>query len=94
MLSNFSCATVVRLTLVKGMNMVEPEQYAKIIKNSGAKFAEIKAAMSVGAARERFPYSAMPLHPEIKAFAAEIAEKSGYRVKDDNSASRVVLLEK
>jgi len=94
MLSNFSCATVVRLTLVKGMNMIAPEQYAKIIKKSGAKFAEIKAAMSVGAARERFPYSAMPLHPEIKEFAAKIAEASGYKIKDDNSASRVVLLEK
>lgn len=94
MLSSFSCATVVRLTLVKGLNFVEPEQYGKLIKKSGARFAEVKAAMSVGAARERFPYEAMPMHPEIKAFAAKVAESSGYRIKDDNSASRVVLLEK
>ena len=94
MLGSFSCATVVRLTLVKGLNFVAPEQYAKLIEKSDARFAEVKAAMSVGAARERFSYEAMPLHPEIRAFAKKIADASGYRIKDDNSASRVVLLER
>ena len=94
MLGSFACSTVVRLTLVKGLNFVEPEQYGRLIKKSGARFAEVKAAMSVGAARERFPYEAMPLHPEIKEFAAKVAEASGYRVKDESAPSRVVLLEK
>lgn len=94
MLGSFSCTTVVRLTLVKGLNFVNPEQYGRLIRKSGARFAEVKAAMSVGAARERFPYEAMPMHPEIKEFAAKVAEASGYTIKDDNSASRVVLLEK
>jgi tRNA wybutosine-synthesizing protein 1 len=94
MLGSFSCATIVRLTLAKGMNFAEPKQYGKIIKKSGARFAEIKAAMSVGAARERFAYEAMPLHPEIKAFAEQVAEASGYRIKSEHAPSRVVLLEK
>lgn len=94
MLANFSCNTVVRLTLVKGLNFVEPEQYGKLAKASGTKFIEVKAAMSVGAARERFPYSDMPRHPEIREFAEKIAEASGYRIKDEQTASRVVLLEK
>jgi tRNA wybutosine-synthesizing protein 1 len=34
----------------------------------------------------------MPLHSEVKAFAEQLAEKTGYCVIDEASDSRVVLL--
>ncbi len=94
LLKNFSCNTVIRLTLVKGLNFVHPEQYAKIIEKSDSKFVEVKSFMSVGFSRQRLPYAAMPLHPEIKAFAKKIAEASGYSIKNEQKESRVVLLSK
>ncbi len=94
LLNSFSCNTVVRLTLVRGLNMLSPEGYAKIIEKSSPRYAEVKSFMSVGYARERLPYSAMPLHDEIREFAQNIAEESGYKIRDEKKDSRVVLLEK
>ncbi|MBI2583095.1 MAG: 4-demethylwyosine synthase TYW1 [Candidatus Aenigmarchaeota archaeon] len=87
-----SCATVIRLTLVKGLNMVNPEEYAEIIDRTESKFVELKSFMSVGAARERLPYNTMPLHEELRAFAEEVERKSSYHISDENSRSRVVLM--
>ena len=92
MLSSFSCNTVVRLTLVRKLNMAHPEQYAKIIDRTNPKFVEVKSFMSVGAARERLSYERMPLHDEIKEFAEKISSESGYKVRDEKRDSRVVLL--
>lgn len=91
-LKGFSCETVMRLTLVRGLNMVDPEGYAEIIRKNEPKNVELKAFMSVGAARERLPYEAMPLHSEIKEFSEKVAELSGYRIADEHEPSRVVLL--
>jgi len=92
LLSNFSCNTVLRLTLVKDLNMIHPEQYAKIIDKSNSKFVEVKSFMSVGFSRERIAYEKMPLHNEIQEFAKKIAEESGYKIVDEQKESRVVLL--
>ncbi len=94
LLKNFSCNTVLRLTLVKNLNFVHSEQYAKIIEKYEPKFVEVKSFMSVGFSRERLPYVAMPLHDEIKEFAKKIAEASGYSIKNEQKESRVVLLSK
>lgn len=94
LLKNFKCNTVLRLTLTKGLNMLNPEQYAKIIKNSNAKFVECKAYMWVGYSRQRLTIDSMPRHTEIKDFAEAIAENSGYKIKDEKQESRVVLLTK
>lgn len=86
--------TVLRLTLVKGFNMVEPENYAKLIKLSRPKFVEVKAYMCVGFSRKRLKYTDMPLHSEVKAFAKEISKYSSYKIVDEKKNSRVVLLMK
>jgi len=94
LLNNFSCTTVVRLTLVRDLNMINPEHYAKILSKANPKFIELKAFMSVGPAREKLPYSAMPMHEEIRAFAEIVADASGYKIKDEHIPSRVVLLQR
>jgi len=86
--------TVLRITLIKGMNMVEPENYAKLIEKANPLFVEIKAYMFVGSSRERLTLENMPLHEEIKKFSEEIAKYCKYELVDEKKESRVVLLMK
>ena len=86
--------TVLRFTLIKGMNMVYPEQWGEIIKLSNPMFVEVKAYMWVGMSRERLEQLNMPLHEEIKKFALEIAKYADYKLIDEHEPSRVVLLMK
>ena len=86
--------TVLRFTLIKGMNMVHPGQWADIIKLSMPMFVEVKAYIWVGMSRERLGQENMPMHEEVKNFAAEIANLAGYKLIDEHEPSRVVLLMK
>jgi tRNA wybutosine-synthesizing protein 1 len=86
--------TTIRLTVAKDINMLEPEQYAELIRITEPVFVEVKAYMHVGYSKKRLEISAMPLHPEIKEFAEQIAEHTGYRIIDEQPISRVVLLMK
>jgi tRNA wybutosine-synthesizing protein 1 len=92
LMESFKCRTIVRLTLVKGLNMTNPEGYAKLIEKSGCSGVEVKGFMHIGEAQKRLPREAMPSHDEVKCFAMEIAGKLGYNLAGDQRASRVVLL--
>lgn len=83
---------VIRLTLVKDLNMRDSEGYAELIKKAKPDWVEVKAFMSVGDARKRLPYELMPLHEEIKAFSNKIAGHLGIKVLDEKKDSRVCLL--
>jgi tRNA wybutosine-synthesizing protein 1 len=87
---------VIRMTLVKNLNMSEPEKYAKLIEKALPDFVEVKAGMSVGFARSqnRIKYEDMASHDEIKEFSGKIADSLGYKIKDEKKDSRVVLLNK
>ena len=86
--------TVLRFTLIKGMNMVYSEQWAEIIRLSKPMFVEVKAYMWVGMSRERLEQENMPSHEEVKEFALEVAKYSDYKLIDEHEPSRVVLLMK
>jgi len=86
--------TVLRFTLIKGFNIVHPEQWAEIITLSNPMFVEVKAYMWVGMSRERLEQSNMPSHEEVKQFALEIAKYADYKLIDEHEPSRVVLLMK
>ncbi|MCW4048566.1 MAG: 4-demethylwyosine synthase TYW1 [Candidatus Bathyarchaeota archaeon] len=92
LLESFSCPTVLRHTLIPKLNMSNPEGYAKLGELSNATYMEPKAAMSVGAARERFGYRDMAWFEEIQKFAEEIAAASSYNVLDEHGFSNIVLL--
>jgi tRNA wybutosine-synthesizing protein 1 len=92
LLDKFDNDTVIRLTLSKGLNFEDPEGYAKIIENSGAKYVECKAFMAVGGSRRFMSYSQMPLHEEIKEFAAKLENLTSYKIVNEKKESRVVLL--
>ncbi len=85
--------STIRLTLVKGINMIKPEKYAELIKKAKPHFVECKAYMWVGFSRERLNQENMPLHKEIKEFAKKISSFSGYKTVNEKENSRVVLLQ-
>jgi tRNA wybutosine-synthesizing protein 1 len=94
LLPSLKTRKVIRLTLVRDLNMIEPEKYAKLIEKALPNFVECKSFMSVGFSRQRLPYSAMPLHKEIREFSEKLANSLGYKIADEKKDSRVVLLKK
>jgi tRNA wybutosine-synthesizing protein 1 len=93
-LTTFKCPTVIRLTLVKGLNMQCIDEYAKLILKASPTYVEPKAFMYVGNARKRLKFENMPTHEEIKDFSLKLAEKLSYKIIDESKESRVVLLSK
>ncbi len=94
LMPTFGCRKVIRLTLVKGLNLKDPAGYAKLIEITKSDFVEVKAYMHVGFARARLGMENMPLHGEIREFARELARETGYELADESEPSRVVLLKR
>lgn len=85
---------VLRMTLVRDLNMIEAENYSKLIKRANPDFVEVKGFMSVGFSRKRLGYERMPLHSEVKEFAERISSLAGLKLLDEKVESRVVVLGK
>jgi len=94
LLPSFKCPTVIRMTLTKGLNMENVDEYARLVEKAAPTYVEAKAYMHVGFSNLRLGYEHMPEHEEVVAFARRLAEKTGYRVLDECQGSRVVLLSK
>ncbi|MEM4245868.1 MAG: 4-demethylwyosine synthase TYW1 [Candidatus Bathyarchaeia archaeon] len=90
--SGFSCPTVVRLTLARGVNIDAPERYGRIISGAEPTYVEAKAYMSVGYSRLRLGFDYMPTHQEVALFSEKLSKETGYRIVDSSPESRVVLL--
>lgn len=89
--------TVIRITCMEGLNMLDPESYAELLKNANPDFIEVKAYMHIGYSRKRLARNVMPTHARVKEFAGAItanlaAYGYGYRVVDESAISRVVLI--
>ncbi len=86
---------VFRLTLVKDLNMIDAEGYAALIRKGNPDYVEVKGFVYVGGARREsrgLSYERMPQKEEILGFAKEIADASGYLLKDYHEHSKVALL--
>jgi tRNA wybutosine-synthesizing protein 1 len=94
LLSSFKCPTVLRLTLAHGLNLSHPQGYARLVAKANPTYLEPKAYMHVGFSRLRLGFENMPSHEEIRKFAEELAEETGYNILDEAPDSRVVLLSK
>ena len=87
--------TCIRMTVIKGINDIEPENYAKLIERASPDFLEIKAYMHVGAARERLSKENMPWHEEVVKFTKDcIKHLPDYEIVSEHIPSRVVMLAK
>jgi tRNA wybutosine-synthesizing protein 1 len=92
LLQSFRCPTVIRTTLVKEHNMECVEDYAKLVEKANPTYVEVKAYMHIGFSNLRLSFDRMPMHKEVKVFAEQLAEKTGYKIIDEAPESRVVLL--
>ncbi len=87
--------TCIRLTIIKGINDVEPENYAELIKVGSPDFIEVKGYMFVGESRERLNKDNMPWHEEIVEFSKKILKfLPEYELVSEHIPSRVVMLAK
>ena len=94
LLHSFRCPTVIRTTLVRGHNMDNVDEYAKLVEKAKPTYIEAKAYMHIGFSNLRLGFERMPDHKEVYDFAFRLAEKTGYKVLDESAESRVVLLSK
>ncbi len=94
LLPKLKTRTVIRITVMKGINMKDEKAYADLIKKASPMFVELKGYMFIGSSRKRLLEENMPYHEDVKNFAKKIAELSGYKIIDEKEESRVVLLAK
>lgn len=94
LMNKINTRTVIRVTLVNGLNIVNPDGYAKLINKAEPDYVEVKAYMHLGFSRRRLPRSAMPSHEIVRSFAEHLADELNYKVADEVEISRVVLLSK
>ena len=83
--------SVIRLTMVKNGNMLNPEEYVLIAKNK-SDFIELKGYVYVGFSQERLTPKNQPTHDEIKEFAKKMAKLLNYEIVSEKINSKVVLL--
>ena len=93
LMNSFDSRTAIRITSVKGKNMISTDEYAELINKANPKYVEVKAYMFVGSSRKRLSLDNMPSHQDVRDFAQEIADKTGRELTKESEVSRVVLLE-
>ena len=94
LLPSLDTRKVIRHTLVKGWNMKNVEEYAKLDTLAEPHFIEPKAYVFVGYSRERLTIENMPSAEEVEEFSRKLSELTGYKYEDERKDSRVVLLMK
>ena len=91
-MSEKKCRKVLRITLVRGYNLEEPEKFGKLILKADPDYVEPKGYVHVGYSRKRLKREHMPTYDEVMRFGKRIGEAIGYSVADSSRASKVVLL--
>ncbi|MFH1222460.1 MAG: 4-demethylwyosine synthase TYW1 [Candidatus Micrarchaeota archaeon] len=97
MLGRLKCRTVVRLTLMKGINDSEEaqQQFAKLLEMAQADFIEVKSYMFLGQSRKRLKKENMPFHPEVVAYSKQLAKLlPSYKIEAEDTRSCIVLLKR
>jgi len=106
LLESLNCRTVIRITAVKNLNMIEPEEYAKIVEKANPNFLEVKGFTLLGGARLRLTRYAerkglntkdiakvfQPKHEDIMEFASKICEAANFPIIDQFRPSAVALI--
>ncbi len=95
-LSGLKSRTVIRMNLVKDLNMENKhvKEYAELIKKAKPTFVHVKGFMSVGFARQRLGYERMPTEKEMMAFVNKLAKETGLKLLDKHERSRAYVLGK
>lgn len=95
LLKDFSCRTVIRLTLIKGFNDSENlvEEFASLLEKTKTDFIEIKSYMWLGNSRQRLNKINSPLFKNVKDFSNKLLLlMPSYKYECGKENSRIVLL--
>lgn len=95
-LSGLGSRTVVRMNLVKDLNMEgkHVKEYAELINKAKPMFVHVKGFMSVGFARKRLGYDRMPTNKEMRDFVNKLVKETGLKLLDKHERSRAYVLGK
>jgi len=96
LLSLVDTRTIIRMTMIKGLNTDEKyiPEYAELLKIANPHFIEVKSYMHVGYSTKRLKKENMLYHEEIKEYAGKLLEHlSNYRLMDEYPPSRIVVLQ-
>jgi tRNA wybutosine-synthesizing protein 1 len=91
LLPTLPCRSSVELTLVKGLNMIKPEGYARLIEVADPVTVHLKVMQRVGDSIGRVPETAVPTWEEVEEFAEQVSRETGYIVKDRISPYAILL---
>lgn len=93
-LRDYKSPTVLRITLIKGVNDSESAArgFAKIVSAMQPTFIEVKGYVHVGASVYRLSRGNMPTHEDVKKFSRALSLATGYPIRSESKSSRVVLL--
>ncbi|MCK5624672.1 4-demethylwyosine synthase TYW1 [Candidatus Pacearchaeota archaeon] len=95
-LSGLNSRTVIRMNLVKDLNMEDKhiKEYVKLINKAKPTFVHVKGYMSVGFARQRLGYERMPTDKEMMVFVNKLVKETGLKLLDKHERSRAYVLGK
>ncbi len=93
-LSRMKTRRILRMTMIKGMNMDAKfiSGYASLIRRAKPHFVEVKAYMWIGFSQRRLKKENMPFHKDVRAFAEKLAKEIDFEITNETTDSRVVLL--
>lgn len=92
MLPSLDTRTVIRHTLVKGINFGWVDDYARLDRIADPDLVEPKGYVFVGGSRMRLSMTCMPSFDEIRDFSAQLGDRIGMTIINERADSRVVLL--
>ena len=92
MFPEFKTTKVIRMTMIKGINTENLEKFVPLILKAKPNFIEVKSYMPLGGSRERLGPKYMLSHEEVREISEKLAKLTGYKIKDEQKESRVVLL--
>lgn len=97
LLPKLDCRTVLRYTLIQGVNDSEKDlrKFAEMFEKSRADFIEIKGYMFLGDSRKRLVFDNMPKHEYVKKYSEALAALlPNYSLIDEDRLSRIVLMKR
>ncbi len=83
--------TIMRTTLVKGLNDHNAEEFSELIKKYQPKFVQLKGYSWLGESKKRLKPGNMPTLVEVEDYAKVIQEKTSYIIKLKDKVSRVII---
>ncbi|HID73253.1 TPA: hypothetical protein EYP38_04890 [Candidatus Micrarchaeota archaeon] len=97
MLGKLRCRSVIRLTLIRGLNDDKKHfsEYAELIEKSRPDFIEVKSYMFLGMSRQRLEENNMAPHDHVKEWTLALeGYLPSYSIISEDPVSRVVLLKR